>query len=185
MDTFGFKVTSCWFWLDIRVCGSICIKHVGLQNLWSLLTTCEATIQSSMLLSLFGMKVLEDESFRERKLYLWNFCSWERKFSGTEVPVTHLSGLIGLKLHFSDSVAYYSLYAIRQCCTSTKYDQSKYRGLGSGLEFGLVIWSDNWCQCGRHNVSWHSSLYQYASQLYCFPFHFQAKFVKKMISVDL
>ena len=41
-----------------------------------------------MSFSLSGAKVLGNESSWERKFYLWNFRSRERKYAGTKVPVT-------------------------------------------------------------------------------------------------
>jgi len=64
--------------------------------------------ESSMLLLFLGMKVSGNkfsgtkvqmnDSFREREFYLWNFPSWERKFSGTKVPVTGFTVLDNLSI---------------------------------------------------------------------------------------
>ena len=44
--------------------------------------------ESSTSVSLSGAKVPGNESSRERKFYLWNFRSRERKYAGTKVAVT-------------------------------------------------------------------------------------------------
>jgi len=47
--------------------------------------------ESSMLILMLKTKVPGNESSKKRKFHLWNFRSWERKFSRTKVPVTSKS----------------------------------------------------------------------------------------------
>jgi len=44
--------------------------------------------ESSRERKFLGTRVPGNESTRERKFHTWNFCSWERKYVETKVPVT-------------------------------------------------------------------------------------------------
>jgi len=48
--------------------------------------------KSSMLILMLRTKVPGNKNSKERKFQLWNFRSRERKFSGTQVPVTYKTG---------------------------------------------------------------------------------------------